>query len=236
MDGSNATAKEVLRMAYATSKLNEPGRIADESGELLTLINSRLRSYFADGARTNVRFYAKRLTVAFEAGSGGLGSGWSRPAEAEMIVRLEAGGAMGAVPNLALGTEIVDLPFDQKHIEPARPAVFNFGQRWYSRGLAIDPVSGDLVVFASVRPTKLTTLEQRLDPLWPDVCTPLLKWDVAIYLARKDGKREAEVEAYTAERATEYDSYLKYLVHETTTEVRSYGFGRSFNQPGTTPK
>lgn len=232
MDGQNPTALDVFRQAYATSKLNEAGRVADESGELLSLLNSKLRSYFADGARVNARFYAKKIEVAFVSPSGG----WPRPAAAEMILRLEAGGTMGATPSLTAGTEIVDLPFDQRHIEPGRPAVYNFGQAWYSRGTAIDPISGSMIVFASVRPTRLTSINERLDPLWPDACTPLLKWDIAIYLARKDGNRAAEVEAFSAERASEYESYLKYLQHETTTEVRSYGFNRPFNNPGVTPR
>lgn len=232
MEANNPTAKDVFRMAYATSKLNEPGRIADESGELLSLMNSKLRSYFADGARVNARFYAKKIEVAFDAPNGG----WPRPAAAEMILRLEAGGTMGATPALSAGTEIVDLPFDQKFIEPGRPAVYNFGQRWFTRGTAIDPISGNLVVFASVRPVKLTSIEEKIDPLWPDACTPLLKWDIAIYLARKDGNRDNEVAAFTAEREGEYGAYLAYLQHETTTEVRSFGFGRPFNKPGVTAK
>lgn len=230
MDGQNPTALDIFRQAYATSKLNEAGRIADESGELLTLLNSKLRSYFADGARVNARFYAKKIEVGFE------GGGWARPAAAEMVLRLEAGGAMGANPALTAGTEIIDLPFDQRHIEPGRPSVYNFGQRWYTRGNAIDPVSGSMIVFASVRPVKLATINDRIDPLWPDACTPLLKWDIAIYLARKDGNRGAEVEAFVSERGDEYATYLKYLQHETTTEVRSYGFNRPFNNPGVTPK
>lgn len=232
MDGQNPTAKDIFRMAYATSKKNEPGRIADESGELLSLLNAKLRSYFADGARTNARFYAKQIAVGFDAPNGG----WPRPAAAEMILGLKAGGAMGATPALTSGAEIVDLPFDQLHIEPGRPAVYNFGQRWFTRGTVLDPQSGNLFVLASVRPEIAKTINDRLDPLWPDACTPLLKWDIAIYLARKDGNRDNEVAAFTAEREGEYGSYLKYLQHETTTEVRSYGFNRPFNNPGVTPK
>lgn len=226
------TALDVFRAAYATSKLNEPGRIADESGELLSILNTDLRGYFADGARTNRRFFLKKFATPFVAGTPS--GSWPRPAGAEMVVRLEAGDAMGNT--LVPGTEIADIPFDQRHIEPGKPAVYNLGQHWYAAGRGGDPVSGLLTVFASASPTPLVGIADAIDPLWPATFVPLLKWGIAIYLAQKDGGRDNEVTAFTAQQAKEYGRYLAYLEHETTTEVRSYGHAKQFTSPSVTPR
>lgn len=227
------TALQIMQSAYATSRHNDAGRVADESGELLTILNRLLREYFAKGARVNRKWFGTISEVAFASG------GWARPTTAEMIVRLEAGTGMqtaGAVA-IAAGTEIADVPFDQRHIEPGKPAVYSFGQVWKPRSLlAPDPVVGSLSVFASAAPTELATTATQLPALWPESANGILIFELAIYLATKDGERESEVVAFTAERDKAEKQYLEFLEHESTTEVRSYGHDNRFNSPSVKPR
>lgn len=344
------TALQIFQQAYATSKLNEAGRIADESGELLTLLNELLRGYMAEGARVNRKFFGDRLTVQGDyidatpdapavaqqgaagataysyriiainsrgersmisaatqvadgnavltavnfnritwaavagadhyliirsasagnpASTGLIGTtddpdtltfddtgivataysnpaanettpGWRRPQTAEMIVRLEAGDGLETSADAAIaeGTEIADLPFDQRHIEPGKPAVYSFGQWWYPAGRAIDPEDGPLVVMAAAAPTELAAITEELPELWPEsVGNPLLKWDLAIYLATKDdaAARASEITAFAAQRERAHAAFLAHIETESTTEVRSYGHGNRFTSPAVKP-
>lgn len=227
------TALQIMQSAYATSRHNDAGRVADESGELLTVLNRVLRDYFAEGARINRKWFGKKTSVALASGT------WARPVTAEMILRLEAGAGMqtaGAVA-IAAGTEIADVPFDQRHIEPGKPAVYSFGQLWYPRSAAApDPQAGSLSLFYSAAPTVLAATSDQLDALWPESQNGLLIFDLAIYLALKDGERANEVAAFTAQRDAAHAQYLAFLEHESTTEVRSYGHGNRFNTPSTSPR
>lgn len=223
------TAKQIIQEAYATSKHNEPGRIADESGELLTLLNARLRRYFAIGGRKNRRFFGKIFDVAFVPGTP-LG-GWPRPAGLETALKLAAGDTMGNA-QIAAGDEVADIPFDQFTAEPGKPAVFNFGQVWYSRAKQPkDPVNGTLRVFGTAAATPCAELDSKIDPLFPDTYTTMLKWDLAAYLALKDGERDNEYKAFIAEQVREEAEFLEYVQYETATEVRSWGHGGEFNSP-----
>jgi hypothetical protein len=226
-------AIEIIRSAYATSRHNEAGRLADESGELLDVLNSSIREYFAEGAKVNRRFFGDLFEVGFDAGRGG----WPRPERAEMIVLLEAGSGMTSTGGaIALGTGIADVPLDQRHVEPAKPAVYSFGQLWRSRGTAVDPNDGSLNVYASVSPAPLTDLEEELDALWPSSSNSLLKWDLAIYLAVKDGERDAELAAFARQQERDYARFIDFLEHESITETRSYGHSGRFTSPRVTPR
>lgn len=224
------TALSVIQQAFATSRYNVIGRTA-ATPELLDMLNADLAAYFTEGSQLNRRFFGARVNVAFDHG------GWSRPARVGTIYRLEAGSAMPTAGTpLTIGDEVIDLSFDQRTIEQGRPAVTNFGQQWITAGRAADPVSGTLVVFAAKLPTILTAETNELDPLWPDVGVPLLKWGLALYLAQKDGERDAEVAAFTAQQAIEKKRFLDFVTAETTTEIRDYGFGTSFAAPSITPR
>lgn len=227
------TALQIMQSAYATSRHNDAGRVADETGELLTILNRLLRDYFALGARVNRKWFGDIVEVELASGT------WARPVTAEMILRLEAGTGMqtaGAVV-IALGTEIADVPFDQRHIEPGKPAVYSFGQKWRPRSVvAPDPIVGSLSVFVSKAPTVLATTAATLDALWPESQNGLLIFDLAYYLAVKDGERPTEAQAFKEEREKALASYLAFLEHESTTEVRSYGHGNRFNSPSVSPR
>lgn len=221
------TVQELLQRAYATSRLNEKGRIADESGELLNVFNEVMRGYFADGARVNRKFFSDKLDSAFSTDH------WPRPTTAEMILGFEAGSGM---TGLTEGEEIAEIPFDQLEIEPGKPAIYELGQKYYPAGRTDDPSDGTLVVVATVSFTEATATSDTIDTLFPASFLSLPKYDLAIYLALKDGDRQAEVEAFTAMREREYARYTAFLEHASTAEVRSYGHGGRFTSPRVQPR
>lgn len=222
------TVEQIIEAALATSKKNQRGATASDTGELLPLVQRSLRGFFAEGARANRKFYGKKFDVAFSAG------GWARPDEAEMIVRIEAGAGVtkADASAIAAGTRIVEVPFDQRRAEPGLPAIYEYGQVFYAAGNAPDPVAGTLTFFGSARPADLTALTSTLDVLWPEQFNSLLILDVARYLAIKDGNRPDEVAAFAEEYKRERDRYVAFLQHETTTEVKSYGHLNRMNDPG----
>jgi hypothetical protein len=228
-----STGRQILDAAYATSKLNQPGTTASETGELLPLLNRSLRGLFAEAARVNRKVFAKSSTQPVS------GSGWARPREAEMILRIEAGSGMSLVGSgggIAPGTLLTEVPFDQRNAEPGKPSLYSLGQVYQSVGrTGIDPATtGNLVFFYSSRPVTLDTLEQVLDALWPDQFDSLLVLEVAIYLARKDGgeRRAQELAAFTAEFERERARFTSWLEHESIAEVKAYGHYNRINPPG----
>lgn len=225
------TAIDILREAYATSRLNEAERIADESGELLTLLNDRLRYYMAMGARKNRTRFGGRLVSAYDANA----AGWPIPQGAEMVLRLEAGSSMTS-PVIAAGTEVALLPYDQRHIEPQKPAVYTLGAFVYPAGRAVDPGNGNLVFLTASAPAAIPTLTSPLPIAWPETFDSILKWEIAIYLAQKDGERDNEVAAFNAQLMKETTSFMDYVESLFLNETRSYGHGGRFTSPKVTPR
>lgn len=228
------TVEQLIRAAIATSRHNVRGETASDA-ELIALIGDLLAGYATEGARVNRRFFGERWEVEFDDEAGG----WPRPAEATMIVPpLRAGEGMQTADGdpIPVGTEIVDLAADQLDAEPGRPAVYSWGQVWRSAGRHGDPATGTLVVLGSRLPSRPVGVDDEIDPLWPEAHVPLLRWDLAIYLAQKDGEREDEVAAFTAQRDRAYARFLTFLEAESITEVRDYGFGGAFPAPGVTPR
>jgi hypothetical protein len=216
-----STAREIIDAAYATSKLNQPGASASETGELIPFLNRSLRGMFAEGARVNRKVFGARLSVNWTTDH------WKRPEGAEMILRIEQN-----------GTEVVEVPFDQRRAEPGKPSIYSLGQRYYPAGGGVDPTNGALVFFYSARPATIPStaegLNQDLDPLWPSQFDSLLILDMARYLATKDGgdKRGQEIAAFASEYEREHGRYVAWLEHESTVEVKSYGHYNRINPPG----
>ena len=228
-----ATVNDLIRAAIATSRHNVRDETASDA-ELIALIGDLLEGYVDEGARANRRFFGARFSVPFDSDVGG----WRRPGDVTMVVRLEAGAGMVTAGStvIAAGTEIVEIPLEQRDTEPGRPAVYSWGQFWYPAGRTPDPVSGELIVFGSRRAIRPVTVDDPIDPLWPQGHLALLKWDLAIYLAAKDGDRESEVAIFTALRDREYERYLAFLRAESITETRDYGHGTPFPAPRVTPR
>lgn len=230
------TVEQLIRAAYATSRKNQPGVTASDTGELLPLVQRTLRGLFAEGARINREFFGARRVVAFDATVGG----WKRPVGTDSIslILSGTGATRGDGAALALGTRVADVPFDQRWTEPGLPSGYWYGQVFYPSGNAPDPVGGNLEIYCSTRPRDLSGLigdpGGTIDPLWPEEYNTLLILKVAAYLARKDGDRDAEVASFEAEYATEFARFQQFLTFETITEVRSSGHFNRVNTPGLT--
>lgn len=228
-----ATALDIIALAFAGSRENEPGRSAELSGEMLALLNELIPQYIGDGARVNTVWFAERITVDFADG------GWARPEDAEMVLRLEAADDTvddDAAP-ITAGDEIADLPYDQRQTELGRPAVYSLGRVWRPAGRAqLDPVAGSLDVIAVRHPAALATVDDDLPASWPaKQGNPVLKYELQKFLVMKEGGREAELPGVESQLARAKERYLNFLAHERITEVRTTGHGGAFGVPRATP-
>jgi hypothetical protein len=202
------TVRQILDAAYATSSRNRPGTIANESVELVGVVQRALNGLFADALKHNRVFYAVRRVVAFDP----VVVGWPRPARTYSIIRIEK-------PS---GEEVVEVPFDNREADVSRPAVYAVGRNFHSAGNSADPVNGNLAMICSVFPAVLANVDSVIDPLWPEEFNGLLIMRVARYLAAKDSRPE-DAAAIMSEWEPEYGLYVGYLREHTTTLVREHG-------------
>lgn len=228
------TVQQVLDAAYGRSKKNDPGVDASETGELLPLVKRSMYGIFALAARVN-----PTLLAASEVISPGAG-GWSRPSLAELVWRIEGQGTSGG--NVSDGDKVIVVPQDDLEADTTQPAVYRYGGVYYPAGNANDPNTTDeLEFFYAKRPEFGTgddatadTLDDELDPLWPEFYNDLVILDVAIYLALKDDRR-AEVGALRDERDHWARLFIAFLEHETANVVRRKGKIRRFTQETLVP-
>ena len=215
-----STPQDILNAAYAKSEKNMPGTIATESTELLQLVIRAMRGLYAFAARVNPMYFAEKAQVAVAAGA------WPRPVTAESIWRVE--GDATTVPVMAAGTEVVIVPVDDKQAESGKPAIYEFGQKFYSAGNATDPTGGNLTFFYSKRPTDPANLAATLDAMWIEQFNELLVLEVATYLALKDGRAD-EAAALKADRDRWAQLFIAFLEHSTANTRRRYGHIRRIN-------
>lgn len=215
-----ATVNDVLLAAYAKSMKSQPGTIATESSELLGVVTRALRGLYAFSARFNPTWFGKELAQAHNGTTG-----WARPADAEMVYRIE-----GPTPAV---TEVVVVPFDDKIAEPGLPAVYRFGQVYRPASAAApNPQAGSLKFFYSRRAGVLAALGDTID--WDDFYLELPVLETAIYLAIKDGRAE-ELPGLTADRDRWAKLWAAFLEHETVNERRRFGHIARFNAPSIVP-
>lgn len=189
------------------------------------LIQAGAQSWDAltDGLDNGAAYCTSAIGVSYAATT----TGWDRPSDAESIWRLEAD--LGTLPSTTPGTEIVVVPFDDRAAESGKPAVFEFGQKFFGAGNTLDPTSGTLEFFYSKRPADPANLSATLDELWVEQFNELLILEVAIYLALKDGNRDGEVTAFRSERDAWLQRYVAFLEHGTANLRRRYGHRRYIN-------
>lgn len=212
------TPQEIILAAYGYSKHNTRGKIASEEGELLPLVNRRMAAYFAEAARENQAVFAIRHTKAY---SGDV-SGWPRPLELESVIGAEFDD----------GETITIVAWDQRHIEPSKPCIYALGQVYYPAGGDNDPTSDDDIVFVGPKVAAVVeALDDSLDALWPRQFSTLIALDVALYLARKDG-RQNELDALKAERDDWHARWLLWLGHENAAAAQAHTTQRRANPPG----
>lgn len=210
------TALSVIENGVALSAMNRPELLATNGNELVRVVDRAQVAVFAVLARLNPALIASQADVS------NTGSGWARPADADAVFRIEGRGS-GTTPNFTGAVSVV--PWNDLAV--ATPAVYRLGQVYYSAGKAADPTAGVLRFYYAKRPASVSSTGATLDTLIPDTYAPIYEFEVATYLARKDGGRPND--AGVTEQslmAAERDRWLALLAdwaaHETMNEVRRF--------------
>lgn len=210
-----STPTEIFTAAYAKSRKNQAG-ITATPAELLALFTRVYPMFWTIGARVNAGYFGKRSTVLFQLAEGG----WPRPTDAEAIYLIEDSD----------GEEVIIVPFDERDADPFDPAVYEWGQVFYSAGNALDPEEESgvtaLTFWYSKKPDA-PVADTELEDLWPDNFDELLVLEIAIVLSLKDD-RAAEVGDLRADRDAWLRRFVAHLEHATTGVTRSTGSAQRF--------
>lgn len=209
------TPQDVLTDAYAKSKKNQPGKIANEAVELLGVVNRAIRAFFIYGARVNPYYFMGRSTVPFASG------GWAAPLLAEAVFMIQKS-----------GDEVIVVPIEDTAAETARAAIYREGQKYYGAGNTLDPTSGELVFIYSRTPTDAANLGATIDDAFPVSYNELPVLEVAIYLAIKDS-RDSEAAILVGERDSWLKLFLAHLEHADMNTFRRWE--NRFNLPSVMP-
>lgn len=211
------TPREILAGALALSARAMERQLAWE-GEGLDAVHRALRALVAFGARINPEFFGARKAVEFN-------NGWLRPPEAELIYWIE----------LPDGQQVVPVTHADRKAEEGLPAVYRLGQRFYGAGNPLDPTAGELVFLYARRPEKPASVDAEIDPIFPDGYDDLLKHEVAVDLAVKDGRAD-DLAALVPQRDRWIGLYSAFLEHETIGERRRYQTAiQAFNASASIP-
>jgi hypothetical protein len=212
------TGQDILNAAYALSAKNRPGTIATEATELVKFINRAMRGLFAIAARVNPTYFAEGTPVV------PADSQWARPLAAECLFRIE---------KVSDASEVVVVPFDDRKAEPSMPAVYEMGGFFRPAGNPNDP-TGNLIFWHTRLPDDLANLASALDADWPEQHNDVLVYEVAIYLALKDGRMD-EVAALRAEREQPLQLYIAHLEHATINTRSRFSQVRRFTTNSLVP-
>lgn len=212
-----STPTEIFTAAYGKSRKNQPG-ITATATELLTSFKRVYPLFWTIGARVNPTFFGKRTAVFFD---GLTTSGWPRPTDAEAIYMIED----------SSGEKVAIVPFEERDADPWTPAVYEWGQIFYSAGNSLDPTeeSGvtELTFWYSKKPDTVADADTELEALWPDSFDELLVLEIAIILSLKDD-RGAEIAELRQERDAWLRRFIAHLEHATTGLTRSTGSAQRF--------
>lgn len=203
-----STPRDLVTAAVATSLKNRP-TTANQENELRMVVFRALRQYVADGAAINPDYYAAYLAVAPDTLTFATGW-WKRPADAEVVYGIAIQGGAPVV--------VVDPLVQDVNDFAAVAAVRRWQGGVVSLGGVAGPTPTSTLVFTYARqPAMPATLDTPLDAEWPTAYDPLLIAEVAIYLARKDGRAD-ELPALIAERDAWHALYRQFLLRETMGE------------------
>lgn len=216
------TPDDIFTAAYAKSRKNNPGVTATPA-ELLNLFIRVYPLFWTIGARVNPAFFGKQDPVTYLDTPGG----WTRPDDAESIFRIEDSG----------GDEVIVVPFDERDADDLVPAVYEWGQVFYSAGNSLDPAeesgSTTLTFWYSKIPDEVAAADEELESLWPEHFNELLVLELAIVLSLKED-RNAEVGLLRQDRDAWLMRFIAHLEHATANVVRGTGHTQRFQHPGWT--
>ena len=202
----------VAALAYSTK--NKANFITERSQELFDQIMRSMRRLYLFSTRINPEFFGTSEAIAFSAG------GWSRPTSSLAIWRIENPGT----------DEVIVVPRSQLKADEGRPAVYRLGQRYFSAGNTLDPVSGTLTFFYTKKPTTPSTFSTAFAADWITDFDGLLIAQTALYLARQDG-RDSEAGTIQAERDEWAVEFASFLETEQLNMVYLYGSAKNYNVP-----
>jgi hypothetical protein len=204
------TVQDILDAAYAKSTKNQPGTIANEAVELLSVVARKLAGLYSFAARIDPTHFAVTANVV------GSGSVWIKPEAAEVIFRIED----------SADTEVVVVPIDDRLAADPKPALYEFGQTFIAESTqAAPPGATDTLTFwFSKRPDdpNPNDLTGVLDLSWDEAYNELLILEVALYLALKDGRAD-EVEMLKQERNTWAALFASHLANRIANLQRRFG-------------
>jgi hypothetical protein len=197
------TTPRVIIAAALDLSLRNRGT-ADEPGALSAFVRV-FRGVYAAAARVNPFLFAVKQAVPLAGGS------WARPEQAELIWRIESGGA-----------EVVAVPLGDPGADTTLGKLVYYGQAFRPASAdPPDPQAGDLDFYYSKRPSTPATVDAALDALWCESHNDLLVHDLALYRTKRElGARADELEPLRADRDAALALFLAFLEHECTA-VRS---------------
>ena len=211
---------DIITAALARNVKNTPGVIAT-SWELMNAFRRIYPVFWTIGARVNPSFFGVRELLDLKAES--VPDGWARPADAEMIFRLET----------VTGARIALVDVEERDADPFTPALYEWGQAFYSAGNALDPVVAedpDITVWYSKKPDEIALVTDELEALWPEHFNELLVLELAALLAHKDERGE-ELGLLRADRDVWLRRFIAHLEHATLGKTRSTGTSQRFTGP-----
>jgi hypothetical protein len=203
------TYEEVIIAAHGYSSKSRPDQIATRSTELLAMANRAVRGLFAVAARVNPEYWGTSAVVAHD------GAGWPRPENAQTVI---------AVQRTSTGAEVAVVPLDDLEAEQSLASVYLLGRKYRIAGSPLGPIAADnLTIYYSRLPSKPSNLSDVIDAEWEETFDNFLAIEVAIYLARKDGRLD-EVQDLRPDEQKEAQLFMDFMAH--ATPITSYRFGQ----------
>lgn len=213
------TVRTLVEQALGLSLRNRRESIANETTELVQVVQKGLMEAFGDAAGIYPEYFGTKEAVPF---SGVLG-GWARPSRALVVYRIEN-------PSLV---EVVVVGDTDRQAERFSPSVVERGRVFYPGETSGSPTAGDLSMFYARSPVQLSlgTLDQDIDSLFPDDFINLLVLALGVYMATKD-QRADEVPALQTQ-LDEWRQMWQGVLRQATTSTRYRFTPRTMHTPST---
>jgi hypothetical protein len=181
-----STVQQIIDGGFAKSAAARPESF-ESPAELVSEVGMALRAVFQVLAQKNPYLIGVSVSVPF----GGAG-GWPRPVDCLCVLVVQANLGTISAPTMAVGAEIMVVPFDDQAFCAGMPSLTELGQSFIPTGQAIDPTGGTLQVVYARAPIIPAQALDAVDPFFPPQFDDYLKYDLAAYLAAKDSRADDE--------------------------------------------
>lgn len=135
-------AESLVLAAVGTSARNRRGTLAQESYELLGVVNRLTQQLFVDASVANPFYIGASFDMAYQAAPL---NGWARPAGMLSVLRIEStSGGAPTTPGMPSGTEIAVVAPDDRGAAEHEPSIVELGGRsipttCHSPALLVEP-------------------------------------------------------------------------------------------------